>query len=340
MEKEKVSYKLSQIATVVGGNLTGEDISVYGISIPEEQKSGTICMINVQAKAGYANGDAAAYIVCENVDVSTDKPVIKVKDAKATLVKLMIAFYPPMPVNHNISKFAVIDESVSYAEPVNIGNFVSIGKNVTIGKNTKISAGVVIGDNVTIGENTIIYPNVTIYDNCSIGNNVIIHAGAVIGADGFGFIPSDNPTKIPQKGTVKIEDYVEIGANTCIDRATIGATVIGFGSKLDNLVMVGHNTTLGKACLIASQVGFSGSIEVGDRVIAGGQAGFADHIKIASGLIFGGQAGVHHDMKEKGMYVGSPCIPVMNFAKSSAIFKELPELKRRVVNLEKQSNRD
>lgn len=340
MEKEKVSFKLSQISSVVGGSLIGDDISICGISTPESQKSNTICMINTQSKADSVNGEASAYIICDGVEVNTVKPVIKVKDARVTLVKLMIAFYPPEPVNHNISKLAAIDESVTFAEPVNIGNFVSIGKNVTIGKNTKIYSGCVIEDNVKIGENCIIYPNVTIYENCSVYNNVIIHAGAVIGADGFGFIPSENPTKIPQKGTVILEDFVEIGANTCVDRATIGATVIGRGTKLDNLVMVGHNTTLGKACLIASQVGFSGSIEVGDGVIAGGQAGFADHIKIESGLIFGGQAGVHNDMKGKGMYVGSPCIPVMNFAKSSAVFKDLPDLKRRISNLEKQNNRD
>ncbi len=340
MEKQKVELNLSQIAQIVGGSLNGEDLKVSGISVPEEQKENTVCMINIQANAEYANGCAAAYIACDNVELNTDKPVIKVKDARATLVKLMIAFYPPEKVEHNISKLAVLDESVAYSEPINIGNFVSIGKNVVIGKNTKIYAGSVIGDNVTIGENCIIYPNVSIYENCTIGNNVIIHSGAVIGADGFGFIPSENPVKIPQKGTVILEDFVEIGANTCVDRATIGRTVIGFATKLDNLVMVGHNTRLGKACLIASQVGFSGSIEVGDCVIAGGQAGFADHIKIGSGLIFGGQAGVHSDMKEKGMYVGAPCIPVMNFAKSAAIFKDLPDLKRRIVNLEKQSNRD
>ncbi|MBQ3033430.1 MAG: UDP-3-O-(3-hydroxymyristoyl)glucosamine N-acyltransferase, partial [Deferribacterales bacterium] len=246
----------------------------------------------------------------------------------------------PEKTVHKISPTACISNSLKYTEPVDIGNFVSVGENVIIGENTRIYHGCFIGDNVKIGKNCIIYPNAVIYEDCSIGDNVIIHAGAVIGADGFGFIPGDNPIKIPQKGTVILEDFVEIGANTCIDRATIGATVIGFGTKLDDLVMVGHNTKLGKACLIASQVGFSGSIEAGDGIVAGGQAGFADHIKIASGSMFGGQTGIPNDVKEKGMYLGTPCMPMIKFAKSQAVFQELPELKRRIINLEKQSNRD
>ena len=341
MEKQKIELKLSQIAALLGGSFQGDDVSVNGLSVPEYQQKGTVCMINNQAKASLVNcGEAEAYIVTDKVTVETDKPVISIKDPREALVKLMIAFYPLEPVSHKISKLASVADSVSFVEPINIGDFVSVGEDVVIGENTRIYSGCSIGDGVKIGRNCIIYPNVVIYENCKIGDNVIIHAGAVIGADGFGFIPGANPVKIPQKGTVILEDFVEIGANTCVDRATIGATVIGFGTKLDDLVMVGHNTRLGKACLIASQVGFSGSIEAGDGIIAGGQAGFADHIKIASGSMFGGQAGVPNDVKEKGMYLGTPCLPMLKFAKSHAVFQELPELKRRVINLEKQSNRD
>ena len=280
-------------------------------------------------------GSAAAYIVTEGLNIETDKPLVIVKDARPALVKILSYIYPAEPVTQYISKFAAIDESSSIAEPCYIDNFVSIGKNVTIGKNTKIHANVVIGDNVVIGENCIIYPNVTVYENITIGCNVIIHAGAVLGADGFGFIPGENPTKIPQKGTVIIHDFVEIGANACIDRATIGSTEIGFGTKLDDLVMVGHNTHLGRACLIASQVGFSGSIKAGDFIVAGGQVGFADHISIASGSMFGGQSGVPSSIDKKGMYLGSPCMEFGKFAKSHAVFQELPALKRRVKDLGK-----
>ena len=340
MEKQKIELSLSHIAARTGGTLIGEDVSVFGLSVPEDQKSGTICMINTQSNADKLSGDASAYMVAEKVTVETDKPVIRVKDTRAALVKMMVAFYPAEPVHHHISRLAAVPDSVKYAEPINIGNFVSVGENTEIGENTRIFPGCVIGDNVKIGKNCILYPNVTIYENCTLGDNVIVHAGAVIGADGFGFIPGANPVKIPQKGTVILEDFVEIGANTCIDRATIGSTVIGFGTKIDDLVMVGHNTRLGKACLIASQAGFSGSIEAGDGIVVAGQVGFADHIKIASGSVFGGQAGVPNNIKEQGMYMGSPCMPMIKYAKSSAVFQELPELKRRVINLEKQKDRN
>lgn len=331
-----IQVHLSKVAEILEGHLSGEDILVNDLCIPEDQKEGAICIIATKKNLEYAKeGKASAYIVTEGLKVETDKPIIYVKDARPTIVKLLNAIYPPKPVKHKKGKYVVIGKKTQVNKPCDIGNMVSIGSYSSIGKNTVINSNVTIGNNVTIGENCIIYPNVTIYDNITIGNNVIIHAGAVLGADGFGFIPGENPVKIPQKGTVIIEDFVEIGANTCIDRATIGETVIGFGTKLDDLVMVGHNTKLGKGCLIASQVGFSGSIEAGDYIIAGGQVGFGDHVKIATGAMFGGQAGIHNDVKQKGLYIGSPVMEFKKFAKASAIFEELPELKRRVTNLEK-----
>lgn len=336
MAAHNIKVKLSNIAALLSGSLQGEDIEITGFCTPENQVEGAICIISTKQFLQYAKeGSAAAYIVTEGLNIETDKPLVIVKDARPALVKILSYIYPAEPVTQYISKFAAIDESSSIAEPCYIDNFVSIGKNVTIGKNTKIYANVVIGDNVVIGENCIIYPNVTVYENITIGCNVIIHAGAVLGADGFGFIPGENPTKIPQKGTVIIHDFVEIGANACIDRATIGSTEIGFGTKLDDLVMVGHNTHLGRACLIASQVGFSGSIKAGDFIVAGGQVGFADHISIASGSMFGGQSGVPSSIDKKGMYLGSPCMEFGKFAKSHAVFQELPSLKRRVKDLGK-----
>lgn len=337
--RREIKVNLSKVASLLDGTLHGADAEVSDICVPENQKEDALCIISVKGYASYAkDGVAAAYIVSEGIELDTDKPYIIVQDARPALVKILNALYPPKDVKHSISKFAAISKKAEICKPVHIGNFVSVGDNTVIGKNTFIGAGTVIGDNVTIGENSVIYANVTIYDNVTIGNNVIIHGGAVIGADGFGFIPGENPVKIPQKGTVNICDFVEIGANSCVDRATIGATEIGFGTKIDNLVMVGHNTRLGKACLIASQVGFSGSIETGDFIVAGGQAGFADHIKIESGAVFGGQSGIPNDIKKKGMYLGSPCVEFGRFAKANAVFLELPELKRRVRNLEKQSS--
>ncbi len=336
MAHHNIKVKLSNIAALLGGFLQGDDIEIIGFCTPENQENGSICIISAKQYIQYTKeGQAAAYIVTEGLNVETDKPLVIVKDARPALVKILSYIYPAEPVKEYVSKFAAVDESAVIEHPCHIDNFVSVGKNVRIGKNTKIYPNVVIGDNVTIGENCIIYGNVTIYENITVGNNVIIHAGAVIGADGFGFIPGENPTKIPQKGTVILHDFVEVGANACIDRATIGSTEIGFGTKLDDLVMVGHNTHLGKACLIASQVGFSGSIKAGDFIVAGGQVGFADHITIASGSMFGGQSGVPSSIDKKGMYLGSPCMEFGKFAKSHAVFQELPELKRRVRDLGK-----
>ncbi len=336
MANHNIKVKLSNIATLLGGVLDGDDIEITGFCTPENQESGSICIISAKQYIKYAkDGVASAYIITDGLNIETDKPLVIVKDARPALVKILSYIYPAETINQYISKYAAIDESAVIVEPCHIDNFVSIGKNVTIGKNTKIYPNVIIGDNVSIGENCIIYGNVTLYENITIGNNVIIHAGAVIGADGFGFIPGENPTKIPQKGTVIIHDFVEIGANVCIDRATIGSTEIGFGTKLDNLVMVGHNTHIGKACLIASQVGFSGSIKAGDYIVAGGQVGFADHITIATGSMFGGQSGVPSDINKKGSYLGSPCMEFGKFAKSHAVFQELPQLKRRVRDLGK-----
>lgn len=336
MAHHHIKVKLSNIAALLGGSLQGNDIEITGFCTPENQENDSICIISAKQYIKYVkDGYASAYIVTEGLNIETDKPLVIVKDARPALVKILSYIYPAEPVKEYVSKFAAVDESAVIEHPCYIDNFVSVGKNVRIGKNTKIYPNVVIGDNVTIGENCIIYGNVTLYENITVGNNVIIHAGAVIGADGFGFIPGENPTKIPQKGTVILHDFVEIGANTCIDRATIGSTEIGFGTKLDDLVMVGHNTHLGKACLIASQVGFSGSIKAGDFIVAGGQVGFADHITIATGSMFGGQSGVPGSIDKKGMYLGSPCMEFGKFAKSHAVFQELPELKRRVKDLGK-----
>ncbi len=336
MALHNIKISLSEIANLLHGSLQGADIEVNGLCTPDDQVEGSICIIADKKNAEYVkHGAATAYIVAEGLSIDTTKPLVIINDARPALVQILNYIYPYEEVVAFTSKYAAIDESAVIAEQVHIDNFVSISNNVKIGKNTKIYPSVVIGENVTIGENCIIYPNVSIYENITIGNNVIIHAGAVIGADGFGFIPGENPVKIQQKGTVILHDYVEIGANTCIDRATIGSTEIGFGTKIDDLVMVGHNTRLGKACLIASQVGFSGSIKVGDFVVAGGQVGFKDHISIASGSMFGGQSGVSNNITKKGMYMGSPCMDFTKYAKSNAVFQELPELKRRIKELGK-----
>ncbi len=337
---DNINVKLSFVAEQIDGKVVGDDVDIKGLCVPEKQLADMVCIISNDKFLGAMTGDASAYIVDEKFKVDTDKPYITVANTRVALVKLLSMIDKKPPMKRNIAKFASIHKTANVAKIVDIANFVEVGEKSNIGSHTKIHANVTIGNNVTIGENCIIYPNVTIYDNCVVGNNVIIQAGAVIGADGFGFIPGENPVKIPHIGKVVIEDYVEIGANTTIDRATIGETVIAFGTKLDNLIAIGHNVTVGKACLFASQVGISGSSHVADNVILAGQVGISDHVNIGEGVVLGGQTGVSNDVLEKGLYLGAPAMPFMKFAKSQAVFAELPELKKRVREIERKNNRD
>ncbi len=345
MSNNKISlphYKLSFLADMIGAELIGDDIDVKGISSIDFQVTGTVSILSLSSKLKLYDGDAAALIITDDIykkQQEFNKPILKVRDARLSVVKLINLFYPEEAVKHSISSHSIIGESVDISSPVEIGHFVVIGDNTVIGSNTIIKHNTVIGNSVTIGTNCIIYANVTICDDVVIGDNVIIHPGAVIGGDGFGFVPTgDLPVRIQQKGNVVLADYVEIGANTCVDRATLGSTVVSRGTKLAALVMVGHNTVIGKSCLVASQAGFSGSMLVGDNVLVAGQVGFSDHINIGSNTIFGGQAGVSNDVMEPGLYLGSPCLPMVKYARAFAIFSKLPELQRRVKDLENKSN--
>ena len=335
-------YKLSFLAELIGAELIGDDIEVNGISSIDFQLSNTVSILSLTSKLKFYDGDAAALIISDDIykrQQEFNKPILKVRDSRLSVVKMLDLFFPKQAVKQSISSHSIIGDGVDISSPVEIGHFVVIGDDTVIGSNTIIKHNTVIGKSVKIGSNCIIYPNVTVCDDVVIGDNVILHSGAVIGGDGFGFIPTgDLPVRIQQKGNVVLADYVEIGANTCVDRATLGSTVVSRGTKLAALVMVGHNTVIGKSCLVASQAGFSGSMVVGDHVLVAGQAGFSDHINIASNTIFGGQAGVNNDIKEAGMYMGSPCMPMAKYARSFAIFAKLPELLRRVKDLENKSN--
>ena len=345
MSSNKISipyYKLSFLAELIGAELIGDDIEVNGISSIDFQVSDTVSILSLSSKLKLYDGDATALIITDDIykkQQDFGKPILKVRDSRLSVVKLLNLFFPKEAVKHNISSNAIIGELVEIGSPVEIGHYTVIGDNTVIGSNTIIKHNTVIGESVTIGMNCTIHSNVTIYDDVVLGDYVVLHSGSVIGGDGFGFVPTgDLPIGIQQKGNVILGDYVEIGANTCVDRATLGSTVVDRGTKLAALVMVGHNTVIGKSCLVASQAGFSGSMLVGDNVLVAGQVGFSDHINIASNTIFGGQAGVNNDVKESGMYMGSPCMPMSKYARSFAIFAKLPDLLRRVKDLEHKSN--
>lgn len=328
--------KLSEIAKLLEGTPAGDDIEISGISMPEDQKSGTICILANPKLFKLANGAASAYVIPDASIDTQGKPAIIVKNHRLALVALLNFFMPEKPHTPVISPKSTISPDASIADGVSVGDFAVIGAKSSVGKGTRIYSGVAIGENITIGENCIIYPNVVIYDNSMIGSDVIIHAGASIGADGFGFVPGQLHTKIPHKGNVVIKDHVEIGANAAIDRGTIGSTVIGEGTKIDNLVQIGHNVQIGRGCFIASQTGISGSTKVGDYVTMGGQVGLADHMTVGSFVSIAAKTGAYEDMAEKGRYGGIPAMTDKEWGRQLASIKQLPDTRKRLIALEKK----
>jgi UDP-3-O-[3-hydroxymyristoyl] glucosamine N-acyltransferase len=229
-----------------------------------------------------------------------------------------------------------ISNTASHGENVFIGAFAYLGENVKVGNNTKIFPNAYIGDNVIIGNNSIIHPGVKIYNDCRIGNNVTIHAGAIIGSDGFGFAPQADGSfkKVPQIGNVIIEDNVEIGANTTIDRATIGSTLIKSGAKLDNLIQIAHNVEIGHSTVIAAQAGVSGSTKIGNGVMIGGQAGIVGHIQLGDGAKVNAQSGVSKSIDAGKAVTGSPAFDYTSALRSQAAARKLPEMEKRIKELE------
>jgi len=286
---------VNEIAKVVNGTVQGDgNVKITGMSSPAYAKEGDLTFaVDEESMAVSAKSKAACVMVA--ADITTfPKTVLRVKDMKVSLTVLYNALEKMRPPAKGvIHPAAIVDSTAVLGKDVAIGPCAVIGKGTKIGDHSYIGAGSVIGDNVIIGAGTKIYPNVTIYDMMNVGSNVIIHSGAVIGADGFGFLPKDGVMyKVPQMCSVVIEDNVEIGANTCIDRGTFVNTVIGKGTKLDNLVQIAHNVKTGKNVVIAAQTGIAGSSTVGDNVMMGGQVGVADHVKIEKNVKIGAQSGV------------------------------------------------
>ncbi|MCD6123813.1 UDP-3-O-(3-hydroxymyristoyl)glucosamine N-acyltransferase [bacterium] len=271
---------------------------------------------------------AGAVIISEkDCPKDVDFAAIFSEDPAESFRQAMIILNPPKKTEPTISEFAIIADEAEIGKDVRIEPFVVIGKS-KIGDRCVIHAGVVIGDGVEIGHDCEIYPNVVIYDGITIGNRVIIHAGAVIGSDGFGYTRNKNGrfNKIPQLGSVIIEDDVEIGANTTIDRATLDNTIIGAGTKIDNLVQIGHNVIIGKHCSISGQAGIAGSTKIGDRVMIGGQAGISDHIELGDDVTIYAQSGVDKSFPSGITLFGSPARRARETLKQLAALKKLPEI--------------
>ncbi len=270
-------------------------------------------------------------------DQEVNTTLIRVDNAYESVAKLLQLYESVKPKKSGISSKAAISPNAQFGENVYIGDFAVVGDGAIVGNNVRIYPNTVVGDGVRIGDNCLIYPNVTIYDGCRLGNNVTIHAGSVIGADGFGFAPStDGYEKIPQIGIVIIEDDVEIGANTCVDRSTMGATVIHKGVKLDNLIQVAHNVEIGENTVMSAQVGISGSTKIGSWCMFGGQVGLAGHITVGDKTNLGAKTGVISSLKGGETLIGAPAMDVKQFFRAQAIMRKLPEMYKQLNDMQKQ----
>jgi len=339
-----MKFTAQQIATLVQGRIEGDPQEKVGsFSKIEESKDGDLCFLaNAKYEDYLYSSKASIVIVNESLILKKDvKPtLIRVYDAYAAFAILLQTYEDLTAAKPKRGKevMSVIAESANVDESAYIGTFTYIGERASVGKNTQIYPNSFIGENVKIGENTIIYAGVKIYKDCVIGDHCIIHAGTVIGSDGFGFAPENgNFKKIPQIGNVVIEDNVEIGANCTIDRATMGSTRIRKGVKLDNLIQVAHNVEIGENTVVASQAGISGSTKIGKNCMIGGQVGIVGHITIADSTKINAQSGVAKEIITEGSSItGSPAFEYRSSLKSQVVYRNLPDLLKRIDELEKK----
>jgi UDP-3-O-[3-hydroxymyristoyl] glucosamine N-acyltransferase len=337
-----MQFTAAQISFLINGKIEGNAEAVvtsFG-KIEEAEQHQLTFFANPKYEEFLYTTHASIVILNESYELKhpVRPTLIRVADAYSAFA-LLLSKYEEVARQQlkGIEQPSYIAQTVSLGTDVYIGAFSYLGNNVKAGNNTKIYPNTYIGNNVKIGNNCIIHPGVKIYHDCVLGNNVIIHAGTVIGGDGFGFAPQADGSfkKVPQIGNVVIEDNVEIGANTTIDRATIGSTTIKAGAKLDNLIQIAHNVEVGHSTVIAAQAGVSGSTKIGNHVMIGGQAGIVGHISIADGSKINAQSGVSKSLKTPNMSVtGSPAYDYTSALRSQAVFRNLPEMERRIQELE------
>ena len=337
-----MKFTAQQIAGLIGGTIEGNaDATVQTFAKIEEGMEGAISFLANPKYEPYLYSTASSVVLVNN-DFSPSQPVkatlIRVPNAYEAIARLLSFYESQMAKRKGIHPTAVIEESASVGEDCYIGPYVYIGEGVTVGRGTQIYAHSVVEKGASVGDDCLIYPNVSIYHECVIGSRVILHSGCVIGADGFGFAPgAEGYEKIPQIGRVEIEDDVEIGANTCVDRSTMGATRIHRGVKLDNLVQVAHNCEVGSHTVMSAQVGVAGSTKIGEWCMCGGQVGIAGHALIGDRTLSGAQAGIAGSIRKGHVTVqGSPAIDAKVFARASAVFKNLPEMYREFYRMKEE----
>ena len=338
-----MEFSAKQIAAYLQGEIVGnENATVHTFAKIEEGVPGAISFLSNPKYTPYLY-DSKASIILVNKDFVPEREVkatlIKVDNAYDCLAKLLTLYEQSKPKQTGIDPLAFIAPTAKIGENVYIAPFAYIGDHAEVGDNTSIHPHATVSAGAKIGDNCILYPNVTIYHDCRVGNRCILHAGCVIGADGFGFAPTpEGYEKIPQIGIAILEDDVEIGANTCVDRATMGATIVHKGAKLDNLVQVAHNDEIGSHTVMAAQVGVAGSTKVGEWCMFGGQVGIAGHIHIGDRVVFGAQSGVPSSTQSNQRLIGTPPMEEKPYFKSQAIFRKLPDMYFELNALRKELN--
>jgi len=336
-----MQFTAAQLASLIGATIEGDaEVSVHAFGKIEEAQPGQLSFLANPKYEEHLYTTNASLIIL-NKDFVLRQPVaatlLRVNDAYSSFATLLDIYQKMQQSNlTGIQQPSYVASSATIGEDVFIGAFAYISQEVTIGKNSKIYPHCFIGNNVTIGENCVLHAGVKIYHQCQLGSNVIIHAGTVIGSDGFGFAPKADGSlqKVPQIGHVIIEDNVEIGANTTIDRATIGATIVRKGAKLDNLIQIAHNVEVGDSTVIAAQAGISGSTKIGKGVMIGGQAGIVGHIQVGDAAKVNAQSGVTKSIEKGKAVTGTPAADYTQSLRSQALVRQLPELEKRIKELE------
>jgi len=339
-----MEFTAAQIANLLGGEVLGNpDASVSSLSKIEEGKVGSLSFLSNPAYTQYIYTTEASIVIVDKNFVAESEvksTLVKVEDARMAFAKLLEMYNQMRLAKTGIEQPSFISASAKVGNDCYVGAFTYIGENVKIGNNVKLYPNAYVGDNTSIADNTIVYAGVKIYHDCVIGSNCTIHSGVIIGGDGFGFAPSSSENgyaKVTHIGNVILEDHVEVGSNTTIDRATLGSTIVRKGAKLDNLIQIAHNVEIGENTVIAAQTGVAGSTKIGANCMIGGQVGIVGHITIANGVKIAAQSGIGQSItKENEIMQGSPAFGIGDYKRSYVMFKKLPELNNKISELEKQ----
>ncbi len=330
--------RLKELAEWVDGRVVGdEETEISGVAAVEEARAGEITFIADPKYLPKLRETKASAVIVSKEITQADRPLLCVTHPHLAFAKIVTLFFQKPYQPKGVDSNTWISPTAKLGKDLTLYPFVYIGDRCLIGDRVTLYPGVYVGEDAAVGEESILYPNVSIYPGAVVGKRVILHSGVVIGSDGFGYVKEGKKNiKIPQVGTVEIEDDVELGANTTVDRAALGKTINRRGTKIDNLVQVAHNVVIGEDSILCAQAGISGSTKIGSNVTLAGQVGVVDHVEIGDNVIVGAQAGVTHNLPGNQGYVGSPALPHREFLRSNAVFPKLPEMRKRLLDMQKR----